>query len=153
MRIGNAKDFWSGVLFAAIGLAFAVLSRQYEMGTAARMGPAFFPTVLGGLLFLLGVGIAIRGLTAKSTDGNIAPFHFRPLVLVLGAVVAFGLLLRPAGLLIAIAALVIISSFGSDEARLRDTLLLAIGLGVLVVLVFIYGLSMTVPVLPDFMSA
>jgi hypothetical protein len=137
MRIGNARDFWSGVLFAAFGLAFVVFSRQYEMGTAARMGPAFFPMVLGGLLLFLGIGIAIKALTARTNDGDITPFHFRPLLLVLGAVVAFGLLLQPAGLLVAIAALVIISSLGCDEARLRDTLLLAIGLGVLVVLVFI----------------
>ena len=70
----------------------------------------------------------------------------------LGAVVAFGLLLRPAGLLVALAALVIISSLGSDAFRLRDVLLLTVGLAVLVLIVFIYGLSMTVPVLPAFMN-
>ena len=80
-----------------------------------------------------------------------ARFHFKPLILVLGAVVAFGLLLRPAGLLVSIAALVIISSLGSDEFRLRDVLLLTVGLAILVLVVFIYGLAMTVPVLPSFM--
>jgi len=152
MRIRDAKDFWSGVMFAAFGLAFMAFSRQYDMGTAARMGPAFFPTMLGGLLLLLGVVILIKGLTARTEDGHLAPFHFRPLVLVLGSVVAFGLLLRPAGLLVALAALVFISSLGSHEFRLRDVLLLTVGLSVLVLIVFIYGLSMTVPVLPAFMN-
>ena len=152
MKIKDAKDFWSGVMFAAFGLGFVAFARQYDMGTAARMGPAFFPTVLGGLLLLLGVVIAIKGLTAKTNDGKVDRFHFKPLVLVLGAVVAFGLLLRPAGLLGSIAALVIISSLGSDEFKLRDVLLLTVGLAILVLVVFIYGLGMTVPVLPSFMQ-
>lgn len=151
MKIGDAKEFWSGVMFAVFGLFFVVFARQYDMGTAARMGPAFFPTVLGGLLLLLGIGIALRGILADTQDGKVARFHFKPLLLVLGAVVAFGLLLRPAGLLVALAALVVISSLGSDEFRLRDVLLLTVGLGALVLAVFIYGLGMTVPVLPAFM--
>lgn len=152
MQIKDAKDFWSGVMFAAFGLAFIVFSRRYDMGTAARMGPAYFPTVLGGLLLLLGVGVSIKGLTAKTDDGRVAPFHFKPLILVLGAVVAFGLLLRPAGLMVALAALVFISSLGSDEFRLRDVLLLTVALALLVLAVFIWGLGLTVPVLPAFMS-
>src|SRR5512134_1610134 len=101
MQIKDAKDFWSGVMFAVFGLLFVAFARQYAMGTAARMGPAYFPTVLGGLLLLLGVVIAIRGLTARTKDGTVDRFHFKPLLLVLGAVVAFGLLLRPGGLLVA----------------------------------------------------
>jgi len=151
MKIRDAKDFWSGVMFAAFGIFFMVFARQYDMGTAARMGPAFFPTMLGGLLLGLGVLIALKGLTAKTKDGRLDRFHFKPLLLVLGAVVAFGLLLRPAGLLVSLTALVVISSLGSDEFRLRDVLLLTVGLAVLVLIVFIYGLSMTVPVLPMFL--
>jgi hypothetical protein len=151
MKIKDAKDFWSGVMFAAFGLGFVVFARQYDMGTAARMGPAFFPTVLGGLLLLLGVVVSIKGLTVPTNDGKLAQFHFKPLILVLGAVVAFGLLLRPAGLLVSIAALVVISSLGGDEFKLRDVLLLTVGLSILVLVVFIYGLAMTVPVLPSFM--
>lgn len=152
MQIRNAQDFWSGILFATFGAFFVIYARAYDMGTAARMGPAFFPTMLGGLLFLLGILICLRALAAGAADGHISRFHFKPLLLVLGAVVAFGLLLRPAGLLVALAALVIISSLGSDAFRLRDVLLLTVGLAVLVLIVFIYGLSMTVPVLPAFMN-
>jgi hypothetical protein len=153
MRIGNAKDFWSGLMFAVFGLLFVIFSRSYAMGTAARMGPAYFPTVLGGLLLLLGAFVAIKGLTAQTEDGKVERFYFKPLLLVLGAVVAFGLLLRPGGLFVALAALVIISSLGSHEFKWRDVLLLTVGLAVLVLIVFIYGLGMTVPVLPAALSS
>lgn len=153
MKLRNAKDFWSGVMFMAVGAAFAFVARDYDMGTAARMGPAYFPTMLGGLLVLLGAYIAARGITHDAPDkqGAIERFHFKPLLLVLGAVVAFALLLRPAGLAIALAALVIIASFGSGQFRWREILPLAVGLVVLVLAVFIYGLGLTIPVLPEFM--
>jgi hypothetical protein len=152
MQIKSATDFWSGVLFAAFGLFFVIFARQYDMGTAARMGPAYFPTVLGGLLLLLGVLIALRAVWLPTGDATVGRFHFKPLLLVLGAVVAFGLLLRPGGLLVAVAALVFISSLGSDEFHLRDVLLLTVGLALLVLAVFIWGLGLTVPVWPAFMN-
>jgi hypothetical protein len=152
MKIRDAKDFWSGIMFAAFGLGFVVFARSYDMGTAARMGPAFFPTVLGGLLFAIGVIVAITGLSARAEEHRVDKFHFKPLALVLGAVVIFGLLLRPAGMVVSLAALVFISSLGGDEFRLRDVLLLTVGLAVLVLAVFIYGLGMTIPVLPAFMQ-
>lgn len=152
MQIRHPADFWSGVMFAAFGAFFLVFAREYDMGTAARMGPAYFPTVLGGLLLLLGAGIALRALWFETGEGKIERFHFRALVMVLGAVVAFGLLLRPAGLLVALTALVVISSLGSEEFRLRDVLLLTIGLALLVLALFVWGLGMTMPVLPAFLD-
>jgi hypothetical protein len=150
VRIKNEKDFWSGVMFIAFGLGFAGFAQEYDMGSAQRMGPAFFPTVLGGLLVVLGAVVAIQGLAAETMDGKIEKFHFGPLAWVLGAVVAFGLLLRPAGLIVALVALIVISSLGSHEFKARDTVLLAIGLCGLVMAVFIYGLGLTIPVWPAF---
>ncbi len=152
MKIRDAKDFWSGIMFVAFGLGFVVFARSYDMGTAARMGPAFFPTILGGLLFVIGVIETIKSMSAGTEEHSVDKFHFKPLLLVLGAVVAFGLLLRPAGMLVALTALVFISSLGGDEFRLRDVLLLTVGLSILVLAVFIYGLGMTIPVLPAFMQ-
>ncbi|MGH6611365.1 MAG: tripartite tricarboxylate transporter TctB family protein [Burkholderiaceae bacterium] len=151
LRIRNQKDFWSGVMFFAFGLFFAGFAQEYDMGSAARMGPAFFPTMLGGMLLLLGVIIGIQGLTIEEAEGKIDRFYFRPLLLVLGSVVAFGLLLRPAGLIVSLFVLVIISSFGGHEFKWRDVLLLALGLMLLMLAVFVYGLGMTIPVLPEFM--
>lgn len=152
MRIRNEKDFWSGVLFIAAGLFFALFAQNYEMGTPQRMGPAFFPTMLGGLLAVLGVVVAFQGLTVASDDGKVEKFHFGPLAAVLGAVVVFGLLLRPAGLLVALAALMGIASLGSHEMKLKELIPLAVGLALLVLAVFIWGLGLTIPVLPAFLS-
>lgn len=153
MKIRDAKDFWSGVMFGAFGLFFMVYAQQYDMGTAARMGPAFFPSMLGGLLLALGLLITFKALGKPDVEhGRLDPFHFKPLLLVLGAVLAFGLLLRPMGLIVSLAVLVVVSSLGSPEFRLRDALLLTVGLTILVMAVFIYGLSMTIPVWPAFMS-
>ncbi|MGZ8992712.1 MAG: tripartite tricarboxylate transporter TctB family protein, partial [Burkholderiaceae bacterium] len=144
-------NFWSGLMFIGFGAFFVGWAQQYDLGSAARMGPAFFPTMLGAMLFLLGAIVLIEGLVTETADGKIEPFNFRALVLVLGSVVAFGMLLRPAGLLVALFVLVCVSSFGSHEFKLRDVLLLSIGMSLLVLGVFIYGLSMTIPVLPSFM--
>ncbi|HZA95186.1 MAG TPA: tripartite tricarboxylate transporter TctB family protein [Burkholderiaceae bacterium] len=151
MKIRDQKNFWSGVMFIAFGAFFAGWAQHYDMGSAARMGPAFFPTMLGVLTFLLGIVVLIGGLATEHADGKIEPFNFRAVGLVLGSVVAFGLLLRPAGLLVALFVLVGVSSLGGHEFRLRDVLLLSVGMSLLVLAVFIYGLSMTIPVLPSFM--
>ena len=151
MKIRDQKNFWSGLMFLGFGAFFVGWAQHYDLGSAARMGPAFFPTMLGAILFLLGAIVLIEGLVTETADGKIEPFNFRALVLVLGSVVAFGMLLRPAGLLVALFVLVCVSSFGSHEFKLRDVLLLSIGMSLLVLGVFIYGLSMTIPVLPSFL--
>lgn len=152
VQIRNQQNFWSGVMFTVAGLAFAGFAREYEMGTAQRMGPAFFPTVLGLLLAALGVVIGIQGLAGETHDGKIQKFHFDALGWVLGAVVLFGLLLRPAGLIVALIGLVVVSAFGSHDFKLKEAALLTVGLVILVLAVFIWGLKLTIPVWPAFMQ-
>jgi len=152
VRIRHQKDFWSGVMFLAIGLAFVGFAQRYELGTAQRMGPGYFPTVLGGLLAILGLVIAIRGLAREERGGEIEPFHFGTLALVLGAVALFALLLRPAGLVAALLVLIGVSAYASHEFRVREVIPLALVLVALVLSVFIWGLGMVVPVWPAFME-
>jgi hypothetical protein len=150
VRIGNQKDFWSGVMFLVLGIGFVLLSQDYQMGTAQRMGPAYFPTVLGGLLAVLGLVIAIQGLRRNEVSGEIERLHFRPLLIVLGAVVLFGALLRPAGLVVALLVLIGLSSYASHEFRLREVIPLAALLVLLVLAVFIWGLGLVIPLWPAF---
>jgi len=152
VRIKHQKDFWSGLMFLAIGLGFAGFAQQYELGTAQRMGPAYFPTVLGGLLAILGLIIAIKGLARGERGSGIERFHFGPLAVVLGAVALFGFLLRPAGLVAALLVLIGVSAYASHEFRVREVIPLAAFLVVLVLAVFIWGLGMVVPVWPAFMQ-
>jgi hypothetical protein len=152
VQIRNQKDFWSGVMFTGAGLLFAGFAQQYDLGSAQRMGPAFFPTVLGLLLAVLGVIVGIKGLGAETTDGKVDKFHFDALGWVLGAVVLFGVLLRPAGLIVALIALITVSAIGSHEFKLKETLILTAGLVLLVLAVFIWGLKLTIPIWPSFIE-
>jgi hypothetical protein len=140
------------MMFLVIGLAFAGLAQRYDLGTAQRMGPGYFPTALGGLLAVLGLVIAIRGLRRAERGSDIERFHFGPLAVVLGAVALFALLLRPAGLVAALLVLVGVSAYASHEFRLREVVPLAVFLVGLVLAVFVWGLGMVVPVWPAFVG-
>ena len=152
MKIRNEKDFWSGVMFIAFGLFFALFAQKYDFGTAQRMGPAYFPTLLGGILAAVGCVIALTGLGRESADGKVEKFHFFEIAWVLGAVVVFGLLLRPAGVIVAMFALVGIASYASHEFHWKEAVILSIVMAIITWVVFIYGLKLTIPVLPAFLE-
>jgi hypothetical protein len=139
-------------MFTVCGVAFAAFAREYDMGTGQRMGPAFFPTMLGILLVVLGVIVGIKGLAGETNQGKVEKFHFDALGWVLGAVVLFGLLLRPAGLIVALLVLIGVSAFGSHDFKWKEAVLLSIGLVLLVLAVFIWGLKLTIPIFPAFMQ-
>ncbi len=86
MRIRNQRDFWSGVMFLALGVLFVIFSQAYQLGTPARMGPGFFPAMLGALMALLGLGIGWRALSRSSGKTELEPVGWRELFLVLTSV-------------------------------------------------------------------
>jgi hypothetical protein len=162
MKIGHQKNFWGGVLFAAIGLLFALIARGlklgdttliagYSMGTPARMGPGFFPFWLGIILFALGLLIAFTGIrTPGGPDSKFPQYHWRPILYVLGAVIMFGLILKAVGMLVAGFLLVFVASLGNPEKfQTRDVILLGIGLVIFCALVFAWGLKLPIPLCPD----
>jgi hypothetical protein len=150
--IKHEKDFWSGVMFIIFGALFAVIAQNYDMGTAQRMGPAYFPTILGGLLVVLGIIIVMKGFGHTAEDHKVERFYAGPIFWVLGSVVVFGLTLRWLGFVIAIVLLVAISSLGSHESKWKEVIALSVGMAILTYLVFIVGLKMTIPVLPAFLE-
>ena len=162
MKIGHPKDFWSGIMFVAIGAAFAlvamglkfgdsVLIQGYAMGTPARMGPAFFPFWLGMILILFGAVIAFTGYRTKGGEESAFPkFHWIPILYVLGAVVLFGVILKHVGMLIAGIILVFLASYGNPEkVSIRATAFLALGLVTFCALVFVGGLKLPIPLCPN----
>jgi len=159
MKIGHPKNFWGGVLFIVLGLAFAVIARGipgvsflpgYSMGTPARMGPGFFPFYLGIILTLLGVAIAATGLRMHAGDpGRVDRFHWKPIFWVLASIVAFGLVLKSVGMLVAGVMLVMGASIGSHEFRLKPVAILAVALVAFCALVFVVGLKLPIPLCPD----
>jgi hypothetical protein len=149
MKIKNAKDFWAGLIFIAFGLFFFLVARNYEMGTATRMGPAYFPTVLGGLIAVLGSIVFLRSLVVKG--GNVPSMSLRPLFFITISLILFGYLLRPLGLVLALALLVFVSAFVGHEFKLKEALFLSVALIILSVLVFVMGLGLPFPVWPRFL--
>lgn len=161
MQIKSRKDFASGLMFMAIGSAFAIGATNYTIGSAARMGPAYFPLMLGILLTILGAGVVFFSLTRGRKDGApIGPIAWRPLLFIIGANLLFGILLGgiqsagvPAtGLIGAIVVAVVVSSLAAARFRLRSTLVLAAVLAVGSYLVFVMGLNLQFQVWPAFLE-
>jgi putative tricarboxylic transport membrane protein len=138
-------------MFIGFGLFAAVWAyANYQMGTAVRMGPAYFPTVLGGLLAVLGIAIFIESLVV---DGPPIPhMNLRPLTFISIACVVYGYIMKPAGLVIATAALVFISAFGGHEFKWKEVAILYLALIVFSVLVFVKGLTLPFPLWPAFLG-
>lgn len=152
MKIRNQRDFWAGIMFLVAGLLFIALSQQYQFGTAAKMGPGYFPAVLGGLMGFLGILIS-WGATAKSNPvTTLTKVGWRELMLVLVAVAAFGFLLPKLGMVLSVVALISIAAVAGHEFRLRDTLLSIVVLLVISYGVFVYGLELQFPVWPTFLT-
>jgi hypothetical protein len=154
MAVKNQRDFWAGIMFIVTGLAFGAGAYvNYSMGTAARPGPAYFPFGLGVILAVLGVMILMSGISKQPPDdGRISAFAWRPLAVIIFAVVLFGLLLPRLGLVVALPVLIIVSAWGGDEFHWIEAIILAVVLTVFSWLVFIKGLGLTIPVLPAFLS-
>jgi hypothetical protein len=139
------RDFWSGLIFGAGGVGAVVLGRESSMGTATKMGPGYFPTMLGMLLALIGLALVVRAFLVRGE--RIARVALRPLVLVLGAAVLFGVTLRGAGLVVALIALVLVSAAASRLVVWRAAIVLAVGLAGFSSLVFTKLLGLPIPVL------
>ena len=161
MRIKSQADFYSGVMFAAIGAAFAVGATTYNIGDGARMGPGYFPLMLGILLALLGAAVMFQSLVVETIDGDpIGKWAWKPLFFVIAANLAFGVLLGglpsvgvPAmGMIIAIYALTIISSLAGEHFKLRDVLVLSTILAAGSYVAFIWALKLQIQVWPTFIS-
>ncbi len=193
MKIKNGKDFWAGAMFLGFGVSFMLMSQNYPMGSAVRMGPAYFPTMLGGLLAVLGGIVFFRAFISK-IEHPLNVFPFRPLLLVasiviggatyfadswfkgapmaefaltglalflfmgafgpramiviLIAVVIFGYALKPLGLVLSVALLVVLSALGGHDFRKKEIVVLTVVLVLFSVFVFVKGLGLPFEIWP-----
>lgn len=161
MQIKSKKNFVSGLMFACVGAAFALGATSYNVGSAARMGPGYFPLIVGVLLAALGLVVVAGSLTAKTADGEpVGKIAWKPLGFVIGANLLFGILLAglhnvglPAmGLIIAIYALVIVACLAGAKFSIKLALILATVLAIGCYLIFIIGLKLQFQVWPTFIS-
>jgi hypothetical protein len=138
------KDVLAGFAFIAFGLAFAVGATSYEIGTALRMGPGYFPLVLGGLLVLLGVLIIVKGLIAGEGD-EIGPVPWKAAALITGALVFFGATIRDLGVVPSVFLTALLAGLSGHRPGVVAPVVIAVGLTVTCVIVFIVALQLRLP--------
>ena len=152
MKIRNQRDFGAGVMYMVIGLFFAIMATQYPMGTAAKMGPGYFPFFLGILMTILGLIVLIKSLSATAAIETIPKFNWRVIAQITGSVVLYGLLLPRMGFLVAVVALVLVSASASKEFTWKGSLINAGFLVAFTYSVFVLGLKLQFPLLPVFLQ-
>lgn len=152
MKIKSQQDFWSGLMFVATGLGFALGATLYSFGTSARPGPGYFPLGLGLLLAALGAMTLFEALTIETDDGEpVGAFAWKPLATILLSVALFGWLLPRLGMALTIPVLVILSSLAGDEFHWRDAIINSVVLAVGSWAIFILGLKLVIPLWPTFL--
>ena len=161
MNIKSQKDFFSGLLFTAVGVAFAWGATKYSVGTGARMGPGYFPLMLGILMAILGGVITFKALVVETEDGDkVGSWAWKPLFFIIAANLLFGLMLGglpsikfPAfGLIAGIYALTFVASLAGEEFKFKEVAVLATILAVMSYLAFIVLLKLQFPVWPAFIT-
>jgi len=161
MNIKSQKDFFSGLMFTAVGVAFAWGATKYSLGTGARMGPGYFPMMLGVLMTVLGAVITFKAMVVETEDGDkVGSWAWKPLVFIIAANLLFGLMLGglpsikfPAfGLIAAIYALTLVAALAGEEFKLKEVLVLATVLAIMSYLAFIVLLKLQFPVWPAFIT-
>ncbi len=164
MAIKSQKDFFSGLLFTVVGVAFAWGATNYSVGTGARMGPGYFPLILGIFMAILGAVITFKSLVVETADGagdKIGSWAWKPLFFIIAANVVFGLSIGglpsiklPAmGLIFGIFALTFIASNAGEEFNLKEVTILAVILSIMSYAAFILLLKLQFPVWPTFLTA
>jgi hypothetical protein len=149
LKIKSQKDFWSGLMFIAVGVAFAWGALSYNFGSSARPGPAYFPFGLGALLAVLGAVVLFKALSIETEGGDpIGRWAWKPLLVIVGSVASFGWILPHLGMFIALPILVVVAAAAGDEFHWKDALINAVVLTVGCWVIFIYGLKLTIPLWP-----
>lgn len=135
------RDLLSGVMFSGFGLGAAVVASGYGFGSPARMGPGFFPVVVGALLTALGLALIVQSLRYPEADKPVEALHFRPLFFISAAIASFGILMEERGLIAALVALIVIARFAGREGSLLELAVMVVVLIAVAVGIFVYGLN------------
>ena len=152
MKIRNQRDFGAGIMYMVIGLFFAIVATRYQYGTAAKMGPGYFPFWLGMLMAAMGLLVLVRSLGAKATIEAIPKFNFKVIGLITGSIILYGILLPKMGFIVAVLVLVMIASSASKEFSWKVSLINAAVLIAFTYSVFVIGLKLQFPLLPFFLQ-
>lgn len=148
MLIRNQRAFASGVLFLVVSIFYFVVSLNYATGTAARMGPGFFPRMVSIIFGLLALGIMFGAMSPRAHRETLERWDVKGLLWIAGSVALFAVLLPIFGLVVALAALIIVASLASPEFTWRGAIINTVVLIIFCIGVFIYGINLQFPVWP-----
>ncbi len=146
MKLRSQRDFLAGLIFLVFGVIAAVVARDYPIGAAVRMGPGYFPFVLGCILALLGFVIVVRGVLRDGPP--LERTYWRPLTLILGAIAVFAVSVESLGIALATGLLVAIGATASPESRRYESAVLVAVLVAFTLGVFVFGLKLPFKVWP-----
>jgi len=154
LKIKSQRDFWSGLMFVVVGVVFAVGATNYSMGASARPGPGYFPLILSIIMAILGAIVLFKALTIETEGGDpIGSIAWKPLIVIVVAILVFGALLPRLGMVITIPILIVITSFAGDEFGWKGVIANAVVLTLSSWLIFVLGLKLTIPMWPWFMGS
>jgi uncharacterized membrane protein len=143
LDLRNNKDLLAGLLLLVIGGIAIVVARDYPFGSAMRMGPGYFPTVLGGILCVFGAYLLVRGIRVAGKTA--IDWNLRPVALLTAAIVLFGLVMSRLGLVPALVAMTFVAALAGREFRVKEVALLAVALSAFAVVIFVYVLRLPFP--------
>jgi putative tricarboxylic transport membrane protein len=146
MRIRLSTDLLSGILFLALGGFALAYGSRYSLGTAARMGPGYYPLLASSGLVILGLVLVVRSFFSQTDE--VGAISLRPLLLILAGTLAFGLLIDRSGFVAAAVILVFAARFADRDFRWAEIVVLAVCLVVLMLAIFRYGLGMPLKIWP-----
>jgi uncharacterized membrane protein YidH (DUF202 family) len=144
LKIKNQEDFWAGLMFAGFGLLAMVISMDYPFGTASRMGPGYFPTVLGGIMLTLGAIVAVMALKSDS-EKKIVPFAWKPMIMLSLGFIVFGWGIDNIGFIPSLFVMILVTAAAGQTFKIVEVLILSVALIAGAVGVFIYGIELPYP--------
>lgn len=148
LEFSDNKDFWTGVMLLATGAAAIFIAQDYAFGSTLRMGPGYFPTVLGAIIVLFGIYLLVKGLrSSEKIEGGLS---IRALIVLPIALALFGVLMERAGFVPALAVLIFMSAAAGPQFRFVEILLFTVFLTAVSVAVFVWGLGLPYQLFVDF---
>lgn len=153
MKIKSQRDFFSGLMFIVVGVIFAVGASNYSMGSSAKPGAGFFPLILSVIMAILGAIVLFKSLVIETEGGDpIGNIAWKPLLVIVASIAVFGLALPRLGMFVTIPLLIIMVSFAGDEFSWKGVIATSVVLTIGSWVIFIWGLSLTIPLKPAFMG-
>ena len=153
MKIKSQRDFLSGLMFLVVGVVFAVGATNYSMGSSARPGAGYFPLILSVIMAILGAVVLFKALTIETEGGDpVGDIAWRPLIVIVASIAAFGVTLPWLGMLAAVPVLIVMVSLAGDEFGWKGVIVNSLVLTAFAWFVFVWGLKLTIPLWPNFVK-